>query len=238
MVDALPEPDHPISPDGPRRPLLLVFDVNETLSDMSPLSSRFRDVGAPAHLAGLWFAEVLRDGFALAAAGSMETFAKLGAEALRVRLEGLDLQRPIDEAVEHVMGGFSELDVHPDVPGGVRALSDLDIRLVTLSNGSAGVADRLLTGTGLRDQFERLLSVEEAGAWKPAADSYAYALRECGVAPVDAMLVAVHPWDVDGAARAGLATAWINRSGGSYPSYFTAPDLTVTSLEDLADALE
>ena len=32
------------------------------------------------------------------------------------------------------------------------------------------------------------------------------------------MLVAVHPWDIDGASRAGLVTAWLNRSGGPYPS--------------------
>lgn len=57
--------DHPISPDGPGRPYLVVFDVNETLSDMSPLAARFEDVGAPSLTAQIWFAELLRDGFAL-----------------------------------------------------------------------------------------------------------------------------------------------------------------------------
>ena len=40
--------DHPAGPDGPRLPRLLIFDVNETLSDMSPMAKRFEDVGAPA----------------------------------------------------------------------------------------------------------------------------------------------------------------------------------------------
>ncbi len=40
-----------MSADGHRRPAVLVFDVNETLSDMSPMVGRFEDVGAPAHLA-------------------------------------------------------------------------------------------------------------------------------------------------------------------------------------------
>jgi len=233
----LPSSDHPISPDGPRRPTLLVFDVNETLSDMAPLAARFEDVGAPAHLAKTWFAELLRDGFALTVSGANESFAALGAESLRVRLQGQPLSRPLDEAVEHVMQGFSSLGVHPDVPDGIRALSDLGIRLVTLSNGSATVADTLLQGAGLRDRFERLLSVEDAGVWKPAVGAYAYALAECGVEPLDAMLVAMHPWDIDGARRADLATAWVNRAGGRYPAYFTAPDLEVASLTELADAL-
>jgi 2-haloacid dehalogenase len=237
VTDVPPSSDHPISPDGPRRPALLVFDVNETLSDMAPLSARFETIGAPPHLARLWFAELLRDGFALTVSGEMETFAALGAEALRTRLAGQPLDRPLDEAVDHVMQGFSELAVHPDVVEGVRALSGLGIRLVTLSNGSAAVADTLLRGAGARDLFERLLTVEDAGVWKPARGAYAYALEECGVEPMDAMLVAVHPWDLHGARRAGLATAWIDRSGGRYPSYFAAPDVEVASLTALADVL-
>ena len=33
------------------RPQLLIFDVNETLSDLAPMAARFADVGAPAELA-------------------------------------------------------------------------------------------------------------------------------------------------------------------------------------------
>ena len=237
MTEPLPSTDHPVSPDGPRRPALLVFDVNETLSDMSGLAGRFEDVGAPPHMAQLWFAEVLRDGFALTAAGTSEAFAALAGEALRVRLGGQPLGRPLEDAVDHVMQGFGALAVHGDVPDGVGELADLGIRLVTLSNGGTSVAEGLLERAGIRDRFERLLSVEGAGVWKPAAGAYAYALQECGVEPMDAILVAVHPWDVDGAARAGLGTAWISRSGGRYPSYFTAPDLQAASLVELADAL-
>lgn len=237
MTASLPSADRPVSPDGPRRPTLLVFDVNETLSDMAPLAGRFEDVGVPGHVSKTWFAELLRDGFALAVSGESESFADLGAEALRVQLQGRSLDRPLDEAVQHVMKGFSGLAVHADVGPGIRALSDLEVRLVTLSNGSATVADALLEAAGLADRFERLLSVEDAGVWKPARGAYAYALAECGVEPPDAMLVAVHPWDTDGARRAGMATAWINRAGGRYPSYFSPPDLQAESLTDLAEQL-
>lgn len=229
--------DHPVSPDGPRGPSLLLFDVNETLSDMSPMGQRFEDVGAPAHLAKTWFAGLLRDGFALTAVDASEPFARLAAEALRVSLHGLSLNVGGEEAVEHIMTGFAGLGVHGDVPDGIRALRALGIRLVTLSNGSASVAEELFDRAGIRDHFEALLSVEQAGAWKPAARAYAYALEQCGVDPVDAMLVAVHPWDIDGAARAGLATAWLDRTGGPYPGYFRAPDLAPRSLVELADQL-
>jgi len=237
MTEPLSSTDHPVSPGGRRRPAVLLFDVNETLSDMSPMAGRFEDVGAPGHLAKTWFASLLRDGFALTAAGVAEPFARIGEDALRTSLEGLRLTRSLQDSVAHIMGGFGELRVHDDVPDGVRALSDLGIRLVTLSNGSTSVAQRLLEQAGLRDHFEQLLSVEEAGIWKPAAGAYAYALDKCGVEPMDAMLVAVHPWDTDGAARADLGNAWVNRGGATYPGYFTSPDLEATSLVDLAEQL-
>ena len=103
-------------------PSVVVFDVNETLSDMSPMAGRFTDVGAPAHLAGQWFAALLRDGFALAAAGSTERFVAVGDGVLRGLLAGQPLSVGMDEAVTHVLGGFDTLGVHPDVTAGVRAL--------------------------------------------------------------------------------------------------------------------
>lgn len=233
----LPSADHPVSPDGARRPRLVVFDVNETLSNMSPMGRRFEDVGAPAHLASTWFAQLLRDGFALTAVDASEPFARLAAESLRVSLHGFSLDRGVEEAVDHVMAGFADLGVHEDVPDGVRALHDLGIRLVTLSNGSASVAEALLDRAGIRGHFDALLSVEQAGTWKPAAGAYAYALDQCRVDPMDAMLVAVHPWDTDGAARAGLGTAWVDRDGGVYPHYFRSPDLRPRSLTELAELL-
>jgi 2-haloacid dehalogenase len=87
------------------------------------------------------------------------------------------------------------------------------MRLVTLSNGSSSIAEQLLEEAGVREQFEALLTVEDAALWKPAKESYAYALERCGVDPADAMLVAAHPWDTHGASRAGLGSAWLNRTG-------------------------
>ncbi|MCY7401858.1 MAG: haloacid dehalogenase type II [Nocardioides sp.] len=234
---SLPTEDRLARPHGPRPPRLVVFDVNETLSDMSSMATRFRDVGAPAHLAATWFAGLLRGGFALTAVDSSDSFARIAAESLTVGFHGVPLNREAADAVSYVMHGFAELPVHADVPAGVEQLGRLGARLVTLSNGSASVAEALLDGAGIRQHFERLLTVEDAGRWKPAPEAYAYALQQCGVEPEDAMLVAVHPWDIDGAARAGLATAWLNRAGGPYPAYFRAPDLSAASLRELADQL-
>lgn len=218
------------------KPVLILFDVNETLSDLTPMRTRFEEVGAPESLAQSWFAGVLRDGFALAAVGGTAPFATIAAELLRVHLHDV-LGDVDDRAVEHVLDGFGGLPVHPDVAEGLGALSALGVRLATLSNGAASVAAGLLERAGLLGHFERLMSVDDAGVWKPAAGAYQYGVGQCEVDPADAMLVAVHPWDIDGASRAGLRTAWINRAGGPYPAHFEQPDLRVDSLPQLADQL-
>ncbi len=170
------------SPGAPMSPSasVIVFDVNETLSDMSPMAGRFADIGAPEHLAKLWFATLLRDGFAATAAGAHKPFAELGVAALGTVLQGFELNRDLGAATAHVMDGFSQLTAHPDVPEGVRALRRSGHRLVTLTNGATEVAERLFSAAGIRDEFEALLSVEDAGAWKPARASYEYAARTCG----------------------------------------------------------
>ncbi len=221
----------------PQRPSVVVFDVNETLSDLSPMSDRFADLGVPGSLAKQWFAALLRDGFALTAAGASEKFSVVGEGVLRTLLAPEELDRDLDEAVQHVMSGFTALSVHPDVPDGVRALRDLGLRLVTLTNGSTAVSDQMLGRAGLREAFETLLSVEDAGAWKPGPASYAYAARTCGVEAAEMLLVAVHPWDIDGASRAGLSTAWVSRAGTDYPGHFRPPTHTVRALPELAALL-
>lgn len=218
-------------------PRLLVLDVNETLSDMGPIARRFTDVGAPAHLAPLWFTSVLRDGLGLAAAGAAAPFAEIATGVARGLLDDLSLDRSVEDAVAHVLDGFGTLAVHPDVPAGLRAIAEQGLRVVTLSNGATWVAEGLLERAGIRDTVEAVLSVEDAGVWKPAGAAYRYALEHCGVDAADAMLVAVHPWDLDGAQRAGLRSAWVDRTGSPYPGHLLAPELAERSFVDLAAAL-
>ena len=216
---------------------VIVFDVNETLSDMSPLADRFVDVGAPGLMAGVWFAGLLRDGFALTVVGANEKFATIAAELLHENLTGLPLNRSVDEAVEYILRGFASLVLHPDVAGAVRTFAASGMRLVTLSNGSTQLAETLFRDANIREEFEMLLSVEDAPGWKPLRAAYEYAADACGVEVGRMLLTAVHPWDIHGAALAGLRTAWINRAGATYPGYFTAPDITVSTLDELASIL-
>ena len=204
---------------------VIVFDVNETLSDMSPMAARFVEVGVPAELARLWFTALQRDGFALAATGNTARFADVGAETLAVFLASYGVPGA-EGAARRLVSSLAQLPLHPDVPEGIHALRAGGHRIVALTNGSARTTERLLTTAGIREEIEHLLSVADAPA------------EHCGTSEDEMVLVGVHPWDIHGAARAGLRTAWVNRQHAAYPSYFVQPDITVASLADLAAAVD
>jgi 2-haloacid dehalogenase len=219
-------------------PAVAFLDVNGTLSDLAPLGARFEQTGAPRHLLPTWFASTLRDGIALAASGDYSEFRQVGQAALRTLLAGVpQLSASLDEAAEHIIAGMDTLSVHPDVPAGLRVLHRAGVRIATLTNGGAGMATGLLERSGLDDLVERNLTVAEVHRWKPAREPYQHACRALDVAEGEAVLVAVHPWDVHGAKRAGLRGAWLDRDGSPYPDVFERPDATGRDLPELARVL-
>lgn len=219
-------------------PAVAFLDVNETLSDLAVLGERFEHVGAPRHLLPTWFASTLRDGIALAASGDYAEFQDVAHAVLRTLLAGIpQLSAPPEEAAEHIIAGMGALPVHPDVPPGIRALNEAGVRIATLTNGGAAVAKGLLERSGLDGLVERNLTVAEVRRWKPAREPYRHACRALGVAASDAVLIAVHPWDVHGAKRAGLRAGWLDRQGRAYPEVFEPPDATARDFPALARAL-
>ncbi|MGH3242241.1 MAG: haloacid dehalogenase type II, partial [Spirillospora sp.] len=189
-------------------------------------------------LMATWFAGVLRDGFALTAAGAYADFPDVAADGLRGLLTALPgWDGDVDHATAHIMDGFADLGVHPDVPDGVRALHAAGLRLATLTNGSTAITERLLSQAGLTEYFSALLDVSAPRAWKPALAAYRYATDTMAADPAETLLVAVHPWDVDGARRAGLQAAWLRRGATAYPSVLTAPNRTAADLRELAQDL-
>ncbi|NUR98024.1 MAG: haloacid dehalogenase type II [Kribbellaceae bacterium] len=216
---------------------VLVLDVNETLTDMEPLRDGFEAAGLPRHALDEWFAAILRDGFALTAVGAYTAFRDLAADLLTAELVAAGVE-PSTETVGNVLSGFTRLPLHADVAPGLRRIHEAGIRIVTLTNGAAAMSENVFRNGGILDFLEHRLDVSVPQHWKPHADAYRYAAEVCGV-PVDRMaLAAVHPWDIDGARRAGLQGYYVDRRKTPYPRAFEQPDLVVPDFEGLAESLQ
>lgn len=222
----------------PQAPSVVAFDVNETLASLESLRERFEERGAAGQLLETWFASTLRDGLALTAAGAYAEFQEVAEAALEAVLSSRnDLSRELNESVDYILAGLQELELHNDVADGMRRLHEAGVRMVTLTNGSAELTQTLLARGGVEDLVERSFSVADVRRWKPAPEPYLYAARECGLPVEEVALIAVHPWDVDGAKRAGLLAGWLQRKSEPYPDFFERPDATGSTLIELADAL-
>lgn len=218
------------------RPRILFFDVNETLLDLEPLKRRVEETLATPGSAKLWFATLLQYSLAMTASGRYAAFADIGAAVLQMLARNSDIA--LDEAdAKKVLSVMQALSPHPDVEPALSRLKKAGWRLVTLTNSSQSGVEAQMRHARLEGFFERQLSVESVGKFKPHHEVYAWAAGEMGTVPADCLLVAAHGWDVAGAKWAGLRTAFIAREGQQKFPLAPAPDVDVPDLGALADAL-
>jgi 2-haloacid dehalogenase len=215
------------------RPLVIAFDVIETLFPLEPLRRRIVDAGQPGHVLELWFSRLLRDAFALVASGGYRPFPEIAASALSSATGGA----LSDDAQRAIIAGFAELDPHSDVEPALCRAREAGVRVVTLTNGSARTTQALLERAGVDALVERTLSVDDIRRWKPAPEIYRHAANSCDVAPDRVALVAAHSWDTHGAHQAGLVTGWVSRLEGRFPDIFDPPDVTGDDLLAVVERL-
>ena len=220
----------------------LVFDVFGTLVDWrSGVAAAFRASGVagdPEELADDWRARY-RPILAEVNEGSRPwgDFDELHLVTLDDLLAERGLDVSLDERLR-LVGAWHRLDPWPDVRAGLEALRRQRV-VATLSNGHVALLVDLARHGDLR--FDCLLSAELARAYKPARQAYEIAARLLGVDVGELMLVAAHPWDLEGARAAGLRTAFVDRAleyGEGSPSRADPDaDESVADLRELADRL-
>jgi 2-haloacid dehalogenase len=209
----------------------IAFDVIGTLFSLESLRGELTARGAPPEALEVWFAESLKEYFALSHSGGYAPFKDVIAAALARLLDSFDLD---PEAAAEIMPALGRL---APVPGAARCCATLDdagCKLIALTNGGEEVTRALLEGGGLLGHFDAIRSCDSIQVSKPHPDVYAMARAE---AAGELWMVAAHAWDVAGAKRAGLKTAWIATKEGHYLDVYPAPDITAPDLEAAADQI-
>jgi 2-haloacid dehalogenase len=207
----------------------VLFDVVETLFSLSPIEDALEPTGVGADL---FFTRLLRDGFALTAAGDFRPFGDVARAALTAQAP-----TTADEVINDVVAAFGRLPAHSDVRPALEGLASAGVTIATLTNGSRDTTSMLLDNAGLTTLVQRVLTVEDAGAWKPSPRPYRRAAAVLGREPGDVALVAVHAWDVHGAHRAGFTTGWCSRLEGHFTELFEPPDVTGNDLIAVVEGL-
>ena len=214
----------------------VVLDVFETLFTIEPLGEKLRAVGLPSGALQIWFARILRDAFALEVTGEYKTFREIAGARLETFMSEQKLE-PDRSIIDRVVTAFADLPAHSDVNPGLQLLQDANVRIATLSNGSAETIEKLFRNAKLENFIERYISIDEVKHWKPSREVYLYAAETLHVDPAQLALVAAHDWDIQGANHAGLRTAFVARKGQAFSAVMKKPDVTGGSLEEVVQKL-
>ena len=217
-------------------PKLLIFDVNETLLDMQPLKDSINTALENPYAFDIWFPQLLQYSLVETITGTYHDFSEIAAGVFKMTAQKLEKDFS-DNEVKQILSKISELQPHEDVPQGLANLKEQGYILVALTNGKPRVALEQLEYAGLSSYFDKILSVEVVNKYKPAPETYNYVTKMFTVANSEAMLVAAHGWDITGAKRAGLRTAFVNRPGKSLYPLAESPDLTISTILELANSL-
>ena len=215
---------------------LLVFDVNETLLDLSALDQEFERVFGLASMRGAWFAQVLQNSLVASITGNYDDFGKIAGAALDMTARRYDIELP-EEDRNAILGAVRSLPAHSDVRTGLDKLKDAGFRLFTLTNSPPQVVEAQLKNSGLQDYFEASLSVDAVRRFKPDAEVYRMTAKELGVPVEQLRLVAAHDWDCAGAVAAGARAIFVTRPGTSWNLPGPPPHQQVPDIGTLADVL-
>lgn len=211
-----------------------MFDVNETLLDMSALDPHFQRVFGDASVRIEWFQTMLQSAFLTTIAGPYKPFGEHFRAALAMTALRRDLRvSPEDERA--ILAGVRTLPAHPDVRPALERLRSTGFRLAALTNSTTEVEEAQLRNANLADLFDVALSADTVKRLKPAPEAYAGAAQKLGVAPSGMRMVAAHVWDVQGALRAGCAAAFVERPGVMWNPLLDRPDIVGPDLGEIAE---
>jgi 2-haloacid dehalogenase len=210
-----------------------VFDAYGTLFDVASAAERARDVLGERWrpLADLWRTKQLQYTWLRALMSRHADFWQVTGDALDFALETFGVS---DAALRtRLMSLYERLDAYPDARETLARLRAAGLRTAILSNGSPRMLAVAVESAGLSGLLDMVLSVEEAGVYKPHPSVYRLAMQRLALDARDILFVSANGWDAHGARTFGMRVAWCNRAAQPPERIPEPPDIEVRSLAEL-----
>jgi 2-haloacid dehalogenase len=213
-----------------------VFDAYGTLFDVRSAALRCRDLlgERAAPLATLWREKQIQYTWLRTAQARHVDFEQVTRDALAFTLEAMGIEAGMGAPL---LDQYATLDAFPEVPQVLDRLRERGLATAILSNGTPAMLQRLVAHAGLQARFERVLSVEEVGAFKPHPAVYRLACERLGLAPQHIAFVSSNAWDAHAASAFGLPVVWCKRQDHAAERLPGAPDATIRDLVALPGLL-
>lgn len=139
------------------------------------------------------------------------------------------------DEVTWLVSEIERLRPFPDVLEALEKLRGAGLKLVILSNGDRDMLEAAKAYIGF--PFDDVISVQEAGYFKPHWKTYATAAERIGEERSSILFVANHAFDCIGAKSYGMRTAFIDRRRRPFGETPHQPDLIVKDFAELAEVM-
>jgi 2-haloacid dehalogenase len=210
-----------------------LFDAYGTLFDFASAARNCRDVPPDqiGPLTNLWRDKQLQYTWLRAVQGLHADFWQVTRDALDYSLETLGVGG--HGLSDRLMQLYLELEPFPEVPEVLARLKRSGVRMAVLSNGSPKMLEAVVNSANLGRYFDAVLSVEEAGVFKPHPKVYQLAVDRLGVAAGAISFQSSNAWDAYAASAFGMQVVWCNRYGQRRERLPGAPDREIKTLAEL-----
>ena len=160
-------------------------------------------------------------------------YREIGQRAVSFVMDRAGITHTAEDAAA-LVAALERLRPFPEVPAALARLQTR-YRLVVLSNGDPDMLEAAKRCHQV--PFDQVISVAEAGSFKPHVATYTRAAEIVGVRLEEVLFAANHAFDCIGAKAAGMHTAFIDRRRRPFGATPHQPDLLVPSMAALADVM-
>lgn len=162
-------------------------------------------------------------------------FLQVTADALDFAMESVGVE---DSSLRgELLQTYMELDAFADVFQALRKIRWMGMRTAILSNGTPEMLAAAVGSAGLAGEFEAVISVEEAGVFKPHPRVYELAVERLGVERGEILFLSSNGWDAYAASAFGMRVAWCNRYGQVAERLPGKPEYEIRTLGELPGLL-
>ena len=212
---------------------IILFDINETVLNLSILKPKFKIAFGDDSVTATWFSMLLHSSTVCIITDVKTDFLTLAGtmlESIATRM-GITLSETMRD---DILDTFANLPPHNDIKPALHQLQSAGFRTVAFSNSSLNLISTQIKNAGLTEYFNDIISVEKIGSFKPDPDAYKFAAKQLNQPLASLRLVATHDWDTHGALSVGMKAAYIERLANIYHPLYLQPDICAATMEEIA----
>jgi 2-haloacid dehalogenase len=221
--------------------LTLLFDSQGTLVDNYAISEVIEPYVFESHtandIAADWRFQQKWAMFYTTLADAFVPLPELNKAALRWALEKHHVSLG-DDDIEAIAAEYHRLRAYPEVLDALASLKEQGHTLKIVANPSLGMIQGHSDFAGTAQYLDDMISNgDEVRRFKPHPEVYQLGMDRAGCPKEEILWVTGHFWEIVGAHRQGLRTAWINRARLPRLEIGVEATYHTRNLQELADAL-